>query len=98
VPERIANGGRRGAALMGVRAVRMAEPVRRELLLQPRRRGRRREDLPDPLVGDRDDSLVGLVAVREKLQRIPGPPADPNCSCSTSSAAVLEISAKFCSN
>jgi len=37
----------------------MAQPVRRELLLQPRRFGRRGEDLADALVRDRDDPVVG---------------------------------------
>jgi hypothetical protein len=85
--ERIADGCGR-AALMRMRAIRVAQPMRREILLQSRCCGRRREDLPDQLVGDRDDSLVGLLAVREKLQGIPAPPgrpdrasaADPNSS------------------
>src|ERR1035438_416091 len=63
---------------MRVRPVRMPQPVWRELLLQARGRGGSREGLPDALVGDRNDPRVGLFAVGEKLQRIPGPPADPD--------------------
>jgi hypothetical protein len=48
--------------------VRMAEPVRRELLLQPRRLSGGREDLPDALVGDRDNPVVGLLLPRVSLE------------------------------
>ena len=51
--------------------------MRRELLQPPCRSGSR-EDLPDALIGDRDDPLVGLLAVSEELQRVPGPLADPD--------------------
>ena len=74
----VADGSRRRAALMGVRAVGMAQPVGRDLLLQPRRRGGRGEDLADALVGDRNDPLVGVLPVRQELQRFPRPAADPN--------------------
>ena len=76
----------RRAALMRVRATCMAQPVRREPLLQPRSCGGSREDLADALVGDRDDSRVGLLALSEELERVPGPPADPD-----GAPAVLSI-------
>ena len=63
---------------MRVRPMCVAQPVRRELLLKPRRCGRSGKDLPDALVGDRDDSLVELLAVGQELERVPGPPAHPD--------------------
>jgi hypothetical protein len=59
----------------------MAQPVLRELLLQPRRLGGGREDLADAFIGDRDDSddsRVGLLALSEELERVPRWPADPD--------------------
>jgi hypothetical protein len=70
VTEGIANGGRWRAALMGVRTVGVAQPVRRDLLLlQPRGRGSSGEDLADTLVGDRDDPLVEAFPASEELPR-----------------------------
>jgi hypothetical protein len=58
---------RRRAALMGVRPVGMAQPVRRDLLLQPGRFGGRGKDLANALVRDRDDPVVGLFALGAAL-------------------------------
>jgi hypothetical protein len=79
--------GKRSRAFRGKNGVLdYSTRLRRELLLQPRRCGGRGEDLADALVRDRDDPLVGLFAVSQELERVPGPPAEPDRA-----SAVLAI-------